>query len=680
MKRLNFLLLYLQIFSLIFSANSDIRLNSFGFLPNMEKKASVVTNTNNIFEIKRAIDNVTVYTGNLTYFGINSDTSETIYIADFSNFTDFGNFYLSIPGVGNSFTFQIQTNIYQEPFYHVFKAFYLWRCGCSVSETFAGNTFSHNVCHLNDGYLNYVGGGNTFKDGTGGWHDAGDYGKYVVNAGVTMGVLFKAWEHFKDKILLVNLNIPNILPNDNLYPDYLKELRWEVEWLKKMQAADGRVYHKLTATNFEGFVMPENDYSTRYFVPYSTAATANFTAVMAMAARIFAPYDSVYASDCLNMARVSYAYLTNNPSNIYSDLTGFFTGEYQTDDADDRLWAAAEMWETTGEIEFLNDFETRAAAYTDKIEWAMDWDKVKDLGMFTYYSSTKTGKNSAIVNDIVNDTLSRANSFVSTRNSHGYGRNLGTSYWWGSNGTVVRRALTLQMAYMMQPNNDYLNTILDAIAYLAGRNYYCRSFITGLGINPPLYPHHRPSGADNIISPWPGYLVGGPSNGAKNWVDNQNSYETNEVAINWNSALVYAMAGFIDIYKTPTFTPTVTGTPPTQTMTPTITVTLTPTQIIDAVEILECAIFPNPNTGKQILFKYKIAGYADYVNISIYTFGERKIIDLQDKRKEGFVYHTTTWKPKIDLANGLYYYTIEFINANTNIRKRKVGAFYIIKH
>jgi len=679
MKRLNFLFLYLQFFYLIFSANSDIRLNSLGFLPNMEKKASVITNANNTFEIKRASDNVTVYTGNLTYFGINSDTSETIYIADFTNFTDYGSFYLSIPGVGNSFTFQIQTNIYQEPFYHIFKAFYLWRCGCSVSETFSGNTFSHNACHLNDGYLDYVGGGHTFQNGTGGWHDAGDYGKYVVNAGVTMGVLFKAWEHFKDKILLVNLNIPNVLPDDNLYPDYLKELRWEVEWLKKMQAVDGKVYHKLTATNFEAFIMPEYDSSTRYFVPYSTAATADFTAIMAMAARIFEPYDTNNASDCLNRARVSYAYLTNNPTNVYANDTGFNTGGYQTDDTDDRLWAAAEMWETTGENVFLNDFETRASTYTDKIEWSMDWDKVSNLGMFTYYSSTKTGKNSAIVNDIINDTLNRANSYVANRNSHGYGRNLGASYWWGSNGAVARCALTLQMANIMQPNSNYLNTILDAIAYLAGRNYYCRSFITGLGINPPLHPHHRPSGSDGIDSPWPGYLVGGPSNGAKNWVDDQNNYETNEVAINWNSALVYAMAGFIDNYKTPTFTPTVTGTPPTQTITPTITVTLTPTQIIDSVEIIECEVFPNPNTGKQISFKYKIIGYANYVNICIYTFGERKIIELQDKRKEGFVYHITTWKPKIDLANGLYYYTIEFVNANTNIRKRKVGAFYIIK-
>lgn len=681
MKKIKFLFLFFLIYNFLFPANSDIRLNSLGFLPDQEKKASIITSSSSTFEIKRSSDNITVYTGNLSYFGFNSDTSETIYIANFSDFKDYGTYYIYIPGVGSSFNFDIRNDIYYQPFYTVFRAFYLWRCGCAVSGVHSGQIFSHSACHLNDGYQDYIGGGHNIKNGTGGWHDAGDYGKYVVNAGVTMGVLFKAWEHFKDKILLVNLNIPDVLPDDNLYPDYLKELRWEIDWLKKMQLSDGRVSHKLTALNFEGFIMPENDFSTRYFTPYSTAATADFTAIMAMAARIFAPYDSAYANDCLDKARISYAYLTANPNNVYADLTDFNTGSYQTNDSDDRLWAAAEMWETTGENIFLIDFETRASGFSDKIEWNMDYDNVKDLGMFTYYSSTRTGKNSTIMDDIRNDTLARANDFLNTRNNHGYGRNLGTSYWWGSNGTVARRALTLYMAYTMQNNQAYLDTILDSIAFLFGRNYYCRSFVTGLGNNPPLYPHHRPSGADTITAPWPGYLVGGPTTNAnaKTWQDNQNSYQTNEVAINWNSALVYAIAGFVDIYKSPTLTPTVTGTPPTQTMTPTITLTLTPTQIIDSIEISEFEVYPNPSDGKKLYFKYKIIGYADFVHISIYTFGDRKIHEIWDKKKEGYKYYTTVWRPNFILANGLYYYTVEFINANTNLRKKRYGAFYIIK-
>lgn len=677
------LIIFLFGVNTVFSANTDIRLNSLGFLPEQEKKASIVTSAPNTFEIKRASDNSTVFSGTLNYWGFNSDTSETIYIADFTNLKNYGTYYIYVPGIGTSFNFNIRNDIYYEPFITVFHGFYLWRCGTGISLTYKGNTFSHYACHVNDAYQDYIGGGHNLKDGKGGWHDAGDYGKYVVNAGVTLGVLFKAWEHFKDKILLVNLNIPDILPNDNLYPDYLKELRWEVDWLKKMQLPDGRVCHKLTALNFEGFIMPENDFSTRYFTPYSTAATADFTAIMAMAARIFAPYDSSYAQDCLYKARISYSYLTNNPSNVFADLTGFTTGTYQTNDSDDRLWAAAEMWETTGETIFLNDFETRAAGYTDKIEWAMDWDNVKDLGMFTYYSSTKSGKNSAILNDIINDTIARANNFLNNRNNHGYGRNLGTSYWWGSNGVVVRRALTLYMAYLMQNNNNnsYLETILDSLGYVFGRNYYCRSFVTGIGNNPPLYPHHRPSGADGITEPWPGYLVGGPTTNAnaKTWQDNQNSFETNEVAINWNSALVYAMAAFVDTYKTPTLTPTVTGTPPTQTMTPTITITLTPTQIVDSVEILEFEVYPNPGNGRKIYFKYKILGYADFFHLSIYTFGERKIHEIWEKKKEGYRYYTTIWRPDFILANGLYYYIAEFINTNTNMRKKKYGAFYIIK-
>ena len=69
--------------------------------------------------------------------------------------------------------------------------------------------------------------------------------------------------------------------------------------------------------------------------------------------------------------------------------------------------------------------------------------------------------------------------------------------------------------------------------------------MTGLGRNPPLNPHDRRSGADNITPPWPGYLVGGPHPSPKDWVDSQNDYRTNEIAINWNGALIYALAGFL---------------------------------------------------------------------------------------------------------------------------------------
>jgi len=88
-----------------------------------------------------------------------------------------------------------------------------------------------------------------------------------------------------------------------------------------------------------------------------------------------------------------------------------------------------------------------------------------------------------------------------------------------------------------------VNSSLDAIGHLFGRNFYGRSYVTCLGHLPPLKPHDRRSGADNIEQPWPGYIIGG-GHSARDWKDVQDDYRTNEIAINWQAGLVYALAGF----------------------------------------------------------------------------------------------------------------------------------------
>jgi len=105
--------------------------------------------------------------------------------------------------------------------------------------------------------------------------------------------------------------------------------------------------------------------------------------------------------------------------------------------------------------------------------------------------------------------------------------------------------LNLQVANRIKPQKIYIQTSQDAIAHIFGRNYYNRSFVTGLGINPAMNPHDRRSGSDNEVQPWPGYIIGG-GHTATGWNDKQEDYSTNEIAINWQGALVYALAGFIE--------------------------------------------------------------------------------------------------------------------------------------
>ncbi len=521
--------------SILFGADSDIKLNSIGFLPDRPKLASIAASCSD-FSVISVPEGEEIYSGTVT--------GQNVYTADFSSVTEDGTYYLDVPGVGKSAEFDIGLDIYNFPFYTVVRGMYLWRCGTAVSGTHNGITYSHEACHLNDGYLDYVSSEHTIKDGTGGWHDAGDFGKYTVNAGITVGMMFQAWEHFQDKIEGISLDIPE---SGGSIPDYLAEMKWEIDWVLKMQYPDGsgKVSHKLTRTDFSDFIMPEDDYEDRYFVPWGSAATADFVAMLAMASRIFQPYDASYSQQCLDAATLSYDFLAANTANHSADQSGFSTGGYTTSDSDDRLWAAAEMWETTGDSKYLNDFESRVNGFIDKIDEDWDWGNVKNLGMFTYLLSERSGKNSSVYNSIHDALISVADDIVSTTDSDEYARPLGSAYYWGCNGTVARQTMNLQIANMISPNEDYVNTCLDAIGHLFGHNYYCRSYITGLGHNPPMNPHDRRSGSDGITDPWPGYLVGGRHSN-KDWVDEEGSYETNEIAINWQGALIYALAGFID--------------------------------------------------------------------------------------------------------------------------------------
>src|SRR5262249_57964064 len=123
----------------------------------------------------------------------------------------------------------------------------------------------------------------------------------------------------------------------------------------------------------------------------------------------------------------------------------------------------------------------------------------------------------------------------------GYGRT-GIGYYWGANGSVARITMNLQLAYRFTGDARYLDASVRQIDHLFGRNYYARSQVTGVGNKPPLWPHHRPSMTTGRA--WPGLLVGGGNPGPTDWVDIQGMYEQNEVALNWNAALVYALAGF----------------------------------------------------------------------------------------------------------------------------------------
>jgi endoglucanase len=532
------------------AADSDVRVSSIGYLAARAKHVSVLGAATD-FAVRRSADDSMAFAGTLPAPAADPSTTDMIAQGDFSALTEAGRFYVDVPGVGRSVDFPIGDDVTRAPFTAAMLGFYGWRCGTAVSFPYGSEWFGHGACHLGDGYLDYVGQTGVMRDGKGGWHDAGDFGKYTGNAGFTLGMMLSAFERHRGGIEQSPLPIPE---RGGGLPDYLDELRWELEWMLKMiyAADDGRVSHKLTALSFEAFIMPEDDAQTRYFVPFSSAATADFVAALAQAARVYQPYDAAFADRCLAAARVAYAYLTANTANTPPDQAAFSTGGYTTTDPDDRLWAAAEMWETTGDAAALADVETRigaVSATSTLVSPDFDWGSVRNLGLFTYLLSARDGRTQSVVDRVSAGVMTAANLAATVHDASGYGRGVSNnsgapSYYWGSNGSVARTAMLLAVANRLSGDARYLDVAVDQIAWLFGRNHYNRSQVTGLGIDPPMHPHHRTSAGDGIVNPFPGLLVGGGTS-ATNWADDQDMYMVNEVAINWNGALVYALALFL---------------------------------------------------------------------------------------------------------------------------------------
>jgi endoglucanase len=523
-----------------------ISLDSVGYLPARAKTATLVDLDS--FQVKRA-DGSVVLSADATG-PISADTGESVKIADFSSLSEPGEYYLEATGPDGTIRsphFRIGVDAYDDALRALMIGLYGQRCGTAVHFDFGGNPFTHGACHLNDAYTDKLDGKTAIRPSLLGWHDAGDYGKYVTNGAFSVGVFFKAWEHFPAALSGMALPIPE---HGGALPDFLAEMKFELDWLLTTQREDGSVSHKVTALSFEGGVAPEADDSKRYYAPIGSAATAELAAVMAMAARIFAPYDSAYGDSCLEAAKRSYAYLQMHPGRQQPNLSSFSTGAYQiSDDAGPRLWAAAEMFETTGDPTMLVEVESRIRARPltmtrrppPLVDSDWDWGTPANLGIFTYLLSSRDGRDLALVQQVKNKNQQNADVFARASESSGYGRT-GIGYYWGANGSVARITMNLQIAYRFTGDRRYLDASVRQIDHLFGRNYYARSQVTGVGNEPPLFPHHRPSMTTGRA--WPGLLVGGGNPGPTDWVDIQGMYEQNEVALNWNAALVYALAGF----------------------------------------------------------------------------------------------------------------------------------------
>lgn len=538
-----------------------IRVDQIAYPTAATKLAMVVSNpAAERFSVHRLADGAKVLQGSLSPPALDNDSGDRIQIADFSHLTEGGRYEIRVAGVGRSWPFEISGAPYERLLRLATRSYYGQRCGTAVD---LGQGYAHPSCHRS-GRFHATSGRSGARQPPRGWHDAGDYGRYVTNSGITTATLLWAWELFPAAFSRLDLDIPK---SSNGTPDFLDEIRWNLEWMLSMQDDDGGVWHKQTSEEFPPFVMPPQDDKLESFVigtgsaPFkSSCATANLAAVGAIAARVYKTFDGELARRSLTASRRAWSWLDQHPNVPFKNPAGIKTGEYgDTDCRDERLWAAAELWRSSGEASAHEYFVKNADEASNVVSSASppSW---SELGPFAAWTWALAGKGEEeIAASIRRRSLAAADQIVARSRAHPYRIPLTPhDYVWGSNAVASNYALQLLVANEMRSDDRYVAAAIEILHYLLGRNTFSLSWVTGTGSKSVLHPHHRPSGSDKLEAPWPGLLAGGPNSArqdealkelpadlppARVYVDDERSYASNEVAINWNAPLVFVLAG-----------------------------------------------------------------------------------------------------------------------------------------
>lgn len=523
----------------------NIKVNQTGYLPNSQKKVVFPFDQGDCFQVIDVNTNTVVYTAPILRKLYNESTKETTFYGDFSDFTTPGRYRLQSQLNGTSFEFEIQDNLYHSLLDQTVKMLSLQRCGAELTEDWAG-AFAHAQCHTQSATLY---GTDQELDVSGGWHDAGDYGRYVPTGAKAAIDLMLAYQINPD-LFTDSIDIPE---SGNGVADILDEARVELEWLLKMQNGWGGVYDKVVTAQFPDFIKPDQDAAPLYVMQEMTTSAGDFVGAMALAYSVFKDVDADFAQRCLDAAKLSWDYLQSATLSVYTNPEGFSAGQYSDDnDTDERYLASAALYAATGEQKYLDAVKSIFQSSADQLT-GVQW---KTMGSYGTYLMLKLSDvqntDAAFYQQLLSKLISDAEHVLNATSNDGYFVSLYSAYAWGSNADIANNGMLLALANDIRANINYANSSADHLHYLLGRNSLNISFVTNTGTLSPQHLHHRPASAAKALLP--GALVGGPDsaledpitqsmfNGetapAKCYVDDAESYSTNEVAIYWNSPLV----------------------------------------------------------------------------------------------------------------------------------------------
>jgi len=537
------------------ATDSQIRLNQLGFLPGGQKLAVVPDVEASSFSIVMADSGDEVYSGELSSAATWAPAQESVKLADFSSLSDAGEYRVRVEGVEDSHSFRVGADAYDALNIGALKAYYFNRASTELLEEHAGD-YARPMGHPDDEVIIHSSAAHGSRSAGDivsapkGWYDAGDFGKYVVNSGISTYTLLAAYEHFPDYYSAQNVNIPE---SDSGRADILDEVLWNLVWMLDMQDLDGGVYHKLTTLGFAGAVMPHEATADRYMIGKATSATLNFAAVMATASRVYQPYDAELAEQMLTAAEDAWSWAEENDDISFSNPSDVNTGEYGGNDLNTNFaWAAAELYITTQESSYYDAFLER-----DIDIWVPGWTDSRGLAWMSLAHHRDDLPEATDIDRIELWIHNLAGDLADQHESSAYRVAMQSGdFFWGSNANVLNRAMMLLQGYRLDPEEArYRDAAQSLLDYILGRNPTGYSFVTGFGHQTPMDIHHRASYADDNEQPVPGFVAGGPnphqqaddcgtsaypsSVPAKAYLDDWCSYSTNEVTINWNAPLVY---------------------------------------------------------------------------------------------------------------------------------------------
>ncbi|MDE5583484.1 MAG: glycoside hydrolase family 9 protein [Ruminococcus sp.] len=592
-----------------------ISVNQIGYYSNLKKVATLGDNKGDIlygasqidlsgsydFELVDATSGTVVYTGTTSAATADADSGDTVCTLDFTEYTNPGRYYLQIKGHDwRSFEFNIGDNIYSDDSHNLLtnsiNYFYQNRSGIDIEDKYCtsggedgkGTGMGHEGGHKTDTasiqkiwkneYSSKEEATGTYKSGTltanGGWYDAGDHGKYVVNGGIAVWTLQNMYERAiqteEGKAKFADGSGIVVVPEaGNKIPDILDEAAVELDWIAQMKVTssdsawgkyEGLYYHKLHDHKWTGLATRPWDYeadweTVRIVKPPTFAATLNYAACAAQAARLWEPYDSAKAKTYLDSAKEAFAayekywYEYDSTPTTHPDLKCECAKEEIREDSlyapmwqakgggpygddnvlDDAYWAACEIFVSASAMGDADAATYKAkmddpkyAEYAYNVGTRMVGGENKGSGSFTSFNWGNTASAGSLTLSLHSDLLSdsenskilesvqaAADEYIACENEQGYGipykydgpdyndpNNLDPSimingYEWGSNSMVINNCIVMAYAYDLTGDINYMNGVATGLDYLFGRNPLSYSYVTGYGTYKEHNPHHR---------------------------------------------------------------------------------------------------------------------------------------------------------------------------------------------